>query len=146
MTHTEDIIEGWFGDFSPENDNHKQLMKVFGDIFESYHNDDTLNMAIEMVLDFIGPQFPPDRIFSAETLSNKDMFTQIYEQLTGMELQPDPTLPKNARYQYKVAHILYPGNNLKDKRTEASKCIQDYLAEQRRSREARCSPATHPGP
>lgn len=132
MTSTNDIIVGWFGDIEPENETQKKIMFLFGTLFESYHTDDNLEMTIEYASNAIDPVLSPEALFSPAALSNKEMFSKIHEQLNGMKMKPDPELPHNARYAFKVAHIMYPGDAFKAKRDIATKGIRNHLSELRR--------------
>lgn len=52
----------------------------------------------EQLIDHLRSKIYVHKVFSPEVLMNHDIFAKINEQLTGMQLKPDPPLRANTRH------------------------------------------------
>jgi len=120
------LIEDWFGDILPENELQHTVMLLFAELFEEHVSPDGKVDADKIAGALIEKLPNSVDMFTAAVLSNRELISQICEQLKGMSLEQDPVLPQNKRHAFKICNMVFPGEKYKHTREKATGLIKNY--------------------
>lgn len=106
-----ELIDCFFGEIRPENDDQAFVMVRFANMFEEFLIDFESIITLCTYLSNLRDAAPVDSIFSPSVLKNTEMFSIIFKQLEGMKMQMDPVQRAKTRYPIETAYAIYPGKS-----------------------------------
>lgn len=126
----------WFQDIEAHNDDQTRVMQQLASAFEDWFvNRDDPTTYIRILRDSIDV----DLTFQLSVMENAEIFEISYKVMCDMKLTMMPETRSNARYVYKVAHIVYPGDEFKDLRQKARASIKEFVKSESTKRRAQAT-------
>lgn len=139
-----ELIDCFFGEIRPENDDQAFVMVRFANMFEEFLIDFESIITLCTYLSNLRDAAPVDSIFSPSVLKNTEMFSIIFKQLEGMKMKTDPVQRAKTRYPIKTAYAIYPGNQQQDLREKAEVITRKFVYDNRTSTPGASSSSSAP--
>lgn len=128
------VVEQWFPGIVAANDDQATVMQQFASMFEDWYCDQDADIPPLPYLRVLRDSITVEKIFRPSVMENASIFETVYKSLIEMELVMNPKMRPNSRYFFKVAHIIYPGEEFASLREQASAAVRAFVDDQRKKK------------